>query len=98
MITRDQYMANSSALHQAYYLEIARDSGVSYARSPELPCIRAALANGDTSLNTIPLAWWDARAMQTPARSEAFRSRGDYPTLAGLVCMHKAAAKEAAKS
>lgn len=99
MISRQQYMADQT-LHHAFYLEIAKDAGISYSASAPI-VIRAkeALAKGDEHLNTIPLSDWDRLSPPVIPYywSKAFKNRGDFATLAGLVCMHKAAVREACK-
>lgn len=93
MITRAEYMADSK-LHHAYYLEVAREAGISYAKSEMLAMIKAALSAGDEHLNTISLGWWDHRARGTVGALErALRVRGEAYSLGCGVCAHKAAAK-----
>jgi hypothetical protein len=67
---------------------------------------RELLASRDTHLNDIPLRRWDllAGAIARGSRIEwiprhwqpaiAFKDVGDYPTLAGLVCVLKEAARQ----
>jgi hypothetical protein len=60
MITRKEYMADSSNLHQAYYLETAQMAGLTAHNLPvSVDKIREALKT-DRNLNNIPLQWWDA--------------------------------------
>lgn len=99
MITHAEYMANASRLHHAYYLEIAREAGISYAQSAKLARIEQALTDGDQWLNSIPLAQWDADALytkQTVAR--ALKARGTFWSMATGVCVQKAAAIEDARN
>lgn len=95
--TRADYMSGRVS-HQAYYLSVAREAGISYEASAKLPEIKAALAAGDEHLNTIPLRWWDERGEST--RSAIARAlKGRDPggcSLADLVCVHKCAARDAA--
>lgn len=95
--TRQQYM-NKEATHAEYYSSIADEIGVTFRNSAKLPEIKKALAEGDKHLNSIPLRWWDMQAQQiaTSKTAAAFKSRGDYATRAGLVCVLKEAARKAA--
>ena len=98
MITRKEYMQNSKKLFHAYYLEIAKEAGIDYSESDLLPRVKEALKAGDEHLNTIPLSIWDANGMYTQRTiNTAMKKRGDFWSLAGSVCVHKTAAKEAAK-
>lgn len=97
MITYSEYMADSSNLHQAFYLEVAKAAGISYANSEDLPKIAKALKH-DENLNNIPLYIWDRWAIFTArAVGEALKARGTFYSLASGVCAHKAAAREAAR-
>jgi hypothetical protein len=101
MITRADYMANS-ALHHAYYVEIAKDLGIKIRDARLIAECRAALASGDKHLNTIPLGRWDAMAVsRNPLSKEEWaklRARGASWGLHEGVCTYKAAAKEACKT
>lgn len=59
MITRQEYMADSENLHQAYYLETAQMAGLSVVNLPtSIANIRKALET-DKNLNNISLQAWD---------------------------------------
>lgn len=98
--TRSDYLRDCrdpTAFHR-YYGGIIADSGGAKAFARRLPRpvadIRAALAEGDVHLNTIPLHLWDRMAVPVSARAAAaLRARGDYPTLGGAVCILKEAAR-----
>jgi hypothetical protein len=96
MTTRKDYM-NGKVSHHDYHLEIARECGISYKNSKELPRIKRALANGDKHLNSIPLSEWDMRGIYTKGEiSNSLKKRGEFWNQASSVCVHKAAAKDAA--
>jgi len=93
MLTRKAYLAGECS-HAEYYAEIV-------ASVPLLPFphqlvdrCRAALATGDQHLNTIPLPEWDAYGCShglghSPSLKANLRERGDFITLAGIVCILK---------
>ena len=85
--------------HADYYRMLARTCGVSYANAGErfMGRVRAALDAGDEHLNTIPLSEWDARGLSVLVPCGAFEKHGDRCTRAGLVCMVKQAARDAAE-
>ncbi len=101
MITRAQYMADSTKLHQAYYAEVAEALGIRFRKDdPLLDRVRKALADGDEPLNTIPLGQWDAMALGyrfRPETRKALRERGEGWSLGTGVCAYKAAARAAAQ-
>jgi hypothetical protein len=95
---RKRHLAGDTT-HQEYYSAIAKDCGVSFAKSSMLPEIITALAHGDEHLNEIELHRWDNLGWHLAGQKrvkEAFKQRGDFVTTAGLVCVLKAAAREAA--
>ena len=96
MITRKE-MLNGEASHDDYYLSIAKTCGLNYNKAePEfLERVKKALNEGDEHLNSIPLKEWDQRGMAIRGARRAFEKHGDYPTLAGLVCLVKSAARAA---
>ena len=55
MITRKEYMADSTNLHQAYYLQFATPS----IRSAVDRMKESILVSTDPYLNDIPLRFWD---------------------------------------
>lgn len=102
MITRSEYM-NGGATFAAYYAELAAALGVRFDAGDAfiVDRVRPAMAAGDSHLNTIPLVYWDGLAAHlcvSRAAGEVFRARGDSPSLAGLVCVYKSAARVAANA
>jgi hypothetical protein len=98
--TRKEYLSscNERGAFQRYYGEIIHEAGGPEVFANRLPVplhkIREALAKGDVHLNTISLQSWDMHATPVPAKvSKAMAERGDYPTLAGAVCVLKEAAR-----
>jgi len=86
---RKDYLAGKVS-HQAYYGEIAKELGIKF--TPEfLDLVRAS---NDPHLNDIGLKTWDRLGLSY-SMSEAMRARGDNVSLAGKVCVLKAAAKAA---
>lgn len=101
MITREQYMADSEALHDAYYLEIATVAGVKFTNAAEIQQFRKALET-DPHMNNIPLSSWDGKAYAMMLHNglnihNALKARGDFYSLSVGVCILKAAARHAAK-
>jgi len=95
--TRQEYM-DGKVSFEDYYETIAQESGISFSRSSELPRIREALANGDEHLNTISMTYWDNLAYAAqPSTMPVLRAHGDGWSLAGGVCIEKAAARKAAE-
>lgn len=100
MLTRSDYMANSTALHDTYYAEVAADLGIKITNPDLIERCRKALSNGDEWLNTIPLRQWDTMALglhMTKERREKLKARGEGWSLGTGVCAFKAAAKKAVK-
>lgn len=99
MITHKEYMADSKALHQAYYLEIAKDAGLRLNFDMVVKAKRA-LAEGDYYLNTIPLAQWDmlsGLSSVSIGRACKAHGAGGY-SLGNGVCAYKALARDLAKT
>ena len=97
---RSDYMAGRVSFEE-FYRSVAKAAGISYsnADSAFLARVRQALTDGDEHLNSIPLHIWDGRAVMTAANvSRALKLHGDFYSLAGGVCVHKQAAKDAAQS
>lgn len=94
MIDRTQYISKECT-HDEYYREIAKICGIhifneDFIRRCALIYIR------DPHLNEIPLETWDcfARAYSHYTHiHKAFNNRGDYVTMAGMVCVMKAAVR-----
>ena len=97
-ITREMYL-NGKVEHHDYYLTLAKECGISFERSNLLPKVKKLLAAGDEHLNKIPLKSWDMLATSYIDQNKlhsVFKAHGDSWSLAGHVCMLKAAAKDAA--
>jgi hypothetical protein len=90
MITRKEYM-NGDCTHSEYYAqfvnESVKDTVVKYIG---LDVLRAST---DEHLNDIPLQSWDNLPLYAYL-GEQFRACGDFPTMAGAVCLYKTAAKQ----
>ena len=96
-LTRDDYMTGKCSF-QEYYLAIAHDAGISMAGSKLLERCRKALASGDEHLNTITLKTWDnIAAYQRRAVAPVLKEHGDGWSMAGGVCVAKAAMIKAVK-
>lgn len=94
--TRKDYMTGK-VNHKTYYETLASEAGISYANSEALPRIRQALKDGDEHLNSIPLGLWDSLAVKNRRiTAPVLKAHGDFWSLAGSVCIQKAAAKKAA--
>lgn len=90
--SRADYMANKCS-HQEYYNQfVTRDTLALVEDVFGVEKLKAAYAE-DKNLNTIPLAKWDALAGNVNT-NEALKQAGDYLTLAGSVCILKAAARQ----
>lgn len=88
--TGDRYLA-----HRAYYAQfVTRGHLEGVRRRIGLETLRAS--DDQRHFNDVPLARWDALAQTPlPARiAEKMRALGDYPTLAGHLCIHKEAARQ----
>lgn len=95
MLTRKDYMANSSELHHAYYSEIAVALGIKITDAALIERCKQALADGDEHLNSIPLQRWDNMAVSFRPDRKVLEARGEGWSLATGVCVFKAAAKVA---
>lgn len=96
--TRKDYMGHKCT-HADYYRSIAFELGIDYTSHHELDTIKACLETGDENLKRIPLRTWDSWGvwmLGNRAAHEAFKRRGDSLSLAGVVCVLKQAAKDAA--
>lgn len=95
MITRKQYM-NKEYTFDEYYLQFV-DSGVIARVSAIIGKDRVAKSR-DPAFNDISMNLWDAVMAPFPKYiGDKLRECGDYPTLAGAVCIAKRAAKELLK-
>jgi hypothetical protein len=98
-MTRKEYLAannsasDTMAVHRAYYGQFV-DAGILRTVSNFIG--RSAIINSrDEWFNDIPLRRWDAVLIPIPARiDDKMRELGDYPTLAGAVCIAKEAARQ----
>lgn len=89
MITRADYLAQR-ATYAEYYGEIIQKTGL---RCPA-HLVERARASTDPHFNDVPLHLWDQSMPVWPHHlAAAIRARGDYPTLAGWVCLMKEAAR-----
>lgn len=90
------------AAHRTYYGQFVTDSvrAAVLARF-SVATLREAFRE-DSAFNTsaTPLPAWDQIAAQisTRALGDAMRERGDYPTMGGLVCLAKEAARQIIES
>jgi hypothetical protein len=95
--TRQDYLADKCT-HSEYYGQFVtgeiKQRVMSYIG---IENIKKAINEGDEHLNTIPLRKWDAIAVPIIG-GNLLREAGDYPTLAGGVCIAKEAAKQLANN
>lgn len=94
---RNRYL-DGKITHEEYYHALAKTAGVNFQNADPafLDRVRKALGEGDSYLNSIPLAEWDTRALSLlPSVRAAFKEHGDFFSLAGGVCLVKQAAKDA---
>lgn len=100
LITRAEYMADSSNLHHAYYLQFATRAtfAIVLARIG-----RSAIAEStDPHMNDIPLCRWDAlnESIRSSIRQRVKGQAEGYPagrfswSLSDAVCIAKAVARE----
>ncbi len=94
MITRKEYLATGgNATHRAYYAQFITPAhkqrllnNIGIHRLERSKC---------HYFNDIPLEIWDAIAVPVPAQSaKLLKECGDYPTLAGAVCILKECARQ----
>lgn len=94
-MNREEYMSaprdQAQAAHRQYYGQFVNAATiraiVNRIGAPRL------LASTDAHLNDIPLADWDKAAKGIPM-AISFKSVNDFPTLGGLVCVAKEAARQ----
>lgn len=92
MKSRKEYLAKQCT-HAEYYGQFV-DSGIK-ARVTNSIGMDRLLKSTDKHLNDIPLKEWDRLIPIFPAHiGQAMRDAGDYPTLAGAVCIAKEAARQ----
>ena len=90
MFTRKQYM-DKEVTHRQYYGQFVTDA----TKQRVLRCIGETrlMASTDEHLNDIPLEKWDSLG-PAGSRDNWNATRGDWPSLAGAVCIHKEAAHQ----
>lgn len=103
LIPRSAYLAGPAdngkdrrlSLHRAYHAQFVTSAHVGeLVRSGMIERIRKSR---DPHFNDIPLSDWDSLAMSFPIPQVTLakmRECGDYPTLAGAVCILKEAARQ----
>ncbi len=96
MITRSEYMENSSELHEKYYGQFVTDDIVKCVVDAfGIERLKSAYEK-EKYFNEIPLNNWDILTGSLPAYVNAgLKNVGDYGTLANHVCILKAAARQA---
>jgi hypothetical protein len=90
MKTRKQYM-NNECTHAEYYNQFVDDSVL--LRVKRMVGQTRIVESKDESFNDIPLRIWDSIGI-TSTTGDKMREAEDYPTLAGTVCINKAAARQ----
>ena len=96
MITREQYMENSTELHHEYYLQFAMDQSYNFVRNSI--GIKLLQASNDKYFNDIIKhsrggsgGWiWDS----TPVNLNLMRELGEANSLSTHTCVGKAVARE----
>lgn len=90
--TRQAYL-DGKCSHREYYGQFVNASVLAIVASHVGK--DAILKSSDEHLNDIPLKRWDAVFHACPAWiAAAMREAGDFPTLAGMVCIAKEAANQ----
>lgn len=91
MITREDYLENSSELHRAYYAQFI----TSEYRERVIAGIGKDRILRSKHLNDIALYVWDNLIAPVPCEcGNLMRACGDYPTKAGCVCILKEIARQ----
>jgi hypothetical protein len=94
MITRKQYLENSSKLHNEYYSQFVNSDVLCIIKNAFGVDILRKAYTEDENFNTIPLSRWDALTMCLSSNTtRMLENCGDYFTLAGGVCILKQAAR-----
>lgn len=104
LITRSEYMQNSSELHHAYFLQFATENTKLFILSSlKIEDIKKAIENGDVHLNKLKIPynnmsrggswWWDG----TPINYELISLAGESVSKSVRTCIGKAMARELAK-
>jgi hypothetical protein len=93
LLTRADYMAHSNepGSHRRFYAQFVNAATISTVA--RFIGHDALMRSTDPHMNDIPLAKWDRLAGRLPLAIR-FADVGDYPTLAGWVCIAKEAARQ----
>jgi hypothetical protein len=94
LITRNQYLTiGGRQAHREYYSQFVTPAHK--VRILQFIGLDRLKKSEDTHFNDIPLELWDSLAVPIPAESAKFlKECGDYPTLAGAVCILKECARQ----
>lgn len=100
MITRQDYLNSDcqKTAHRAYYAQFVTQNTLDLVeRTFSKACLKKS---EDPHFNDISLRRWDAKAYYaiTKPIEKKLRELGDYPTLAGAVCILKEAAQQIRES
>lgn len=91
MSTRQDYM-NGKCTHREYYAQfVTEQTRQSVLRNIGLERLQQST---DPHLNDIRLSRWDGLEIVTREMDAAMREAGDWPSLAGKVCIAKEAARQ----
>lgn len=99
MITRKQLIdfdgsrEERERMHRAYYAQFLTPALIDHVR--RAVTLERILKSEDPHFNDVPLHVWDAVFYAVPADVDRkIREAGDYPTLAGMVCLAREAARQ----
>lgn len=98
MFTRDDYI-NCNCSHNEYYGQFVTNRHKNLVINAfGIEKLEAAYKSG-SFFNTIPLSLWDnlTNSLISDSSNEALRKAGDFPTLAGRICILKEAATKVVK-
>ena len=90
MKTRKQYL-DGKCTHSEYYAQFVDSSVI--ARVTSRISKKAIMASTDPHMNDIPLKEWDSIPVSSTV-ADKLKECGDFLTLAGCVCINKAAARQ----
>ena len=94
MITRKEYMEDSSTLHHLYWLEVAQEAGLPISPALLDACRKNITKDLRDHFNSTPLAAWDALGLSyQPQLNTALKKRGDGWSLSAGACAGKAMAR-----
>ena len=92
--TRKQYL-DKECTHRQYYAQFVTDQAKGFVRLCITMDALLKSEDEDGCFNDIPLRKWDLYADPCPAYlGDLLRAAGDYPTLSGMVCIAKEAARQ----